>query len=135
MKNPIEHLNNMIAQKEAEIARDQRALAALRTPEMQELARVNPDAAILLGSNSITMAVYLSANADEGIDISGVKGVLVSSDGYEIEVYRPLGEAADMEVYLEVHAYQKFSAEEEELLRGIGKLQRIDSSYDALMCG
>lgn len=125
---------------------DYRARAKLlNMPFVKRLAQKYPDADFcaysdrtVKGQISIFQSTY-EMESGEGFDISGLPDVQAHSDAYRLKktlvskVHRVNGR--DVNVIVELNVEQRFTSEEKDLLRSLGKLQRQSSEYDTLVCG
>jgi hypothetical protein len=131
-------MNNNLQNEINELRTKARILSA---PAIRKFARKNPDADIsvsLFGSDArVDARVYL--RADDSVDISGHDGVWVDSSDYNLtqRVDKGRVKVAGVSVNrrLTLTVVQPLSDDEKELLRSIGKLQRVENSYETLVCG
>jgi hypothetical protein len=113
----------------------------LSAPAIRKFARQNPDADISVslfcdGRARVDARVYL--RADDSVDISGHDGVWVDSSDYNLNQHVDRGACKvtgiNVDRRLVVTVVQPLRDDEKELLRSIGKLQRVENNYEALVC-
>ena len=125
---------------------DYRARAKLlNMPIVKRLAQKYPDADFYAYSNRTVKGqinIFQSAyemESGEGFDISELPDVQAYSDSYKLKktlvskTHKVNGR--DVNVIVELDVEQRFTTEEKDLLRTLGKLQRQTSEYDTLVCG
>jgi len=114
----------------------------LSAPAIRKFARQNPDADISVsvfsgGRARVDARVWMRADTDT--DISSLPDVWVDSVDYNLTKALDRGvckvAGINVEKRLTLSVTQPLSSEERELLRSIGKFQRVENSYETLVCG
>jgi hypothetical protein len=130
---------------QAEIANLKTRAKLLSLPVVKRLAQKYPDADFyaysdrtVKGQINIFQSAY-EMELGEGLDISELPDVQAYIDSYRLKktlvskVHKVNGR--DVNVVVELNVEQRFTTEEKDLLRSLGKLQRQSSEYDTLVCG
>jgi len=114
----------------------------LSAPAIRKFARVNPDAELSVnvfsgGRARVDARVWM--RTDDSTDISSLPGVWVDSEDYNVNCSIDKGTikvaGINVDRRLTLSVTQPLDSEEKELLRSIGKLQRVESNYETLVCG
>lgn len=137
-------LNNMQVEINAQIVNAKAAnarLEMLQDPFVAELYRTNPDASISLypsalntwaGSDYINISIDMDVNADDDFNITDIANE-ANERGMYYRYSCTLPSPEGYEVCLSVFVMQRYSKEQKDLLRAIGKLQMREE--EALVCG
>ena len=114
----------------------------LSAPAIRKFARQNPDAELSVnvfsgGRARVDARVWM--RADTSTDISSLPDVWVDSEDYNVNcsinkgAIKVAGISVDRRLTLSVT--QPLSDDEKELLRSLGKIQRIENTYETVVCG
>jgi len=121
-----------------EISELKAKIKLLNDPAVKKLADLHPDATWTASAYSNAVRGQIHVWADD-YDISSLEGVWTDSTSYNFaqslvdKTYRRDGK--ELRVRLSIRAEQRFTDEEKEILRSIGKLQKQTSEYETLVCG
>lgn len=122
-----------------------RTAALLGHPTVKRLAKIHPDARWGYSTYSDTVygSIHISVHSTDPWDISALPDVQAGTLGYLLivdAVDKPLklrGSDTPAKVVVRIYAEQRYTEEEKDLLRRVGKLTRITEtsrSYEALTC-
>ena len=117
-----------------------RQLRVLQSSEFNELVNKNPDCAIAVGKHSLTIELHAWYQVDTDDPLLDLVDISDSADhadyeGYCVRVQEPLGEIHGVSISRRIYVDQRYTSEERELLRSMGRLQQQTHTSDTLVCG
>ena len=117
-----------------------RQLRALQSREFKELVARNPDCDVSVSRYAPTIELYSWAQIEpnsELFDLVDISDISDSADyeGYCVRVQEPLGQIHGVRISRRISVDQRYTSEERELLRSMGRLQQQTHTSDTLVCG